>query len=252
MTLPPTNVGVERGARSQAGKCVWTLRRTSGDNVGQFEKRLLDELPAVVTKLVPAAAEVYVTLQEQGAYSGALVDTGMGEHPVDAAVELLTSEDYVRLDDLHAHLHSMCGHVQGWRVKPTLIFDSTEPRRLGEPSVSPSVLVFVERLDGATPEHFSRNWYIHAGHLDGEDAESEESTAERGREEAEGPDRCYRQNRVIEPITPTAWLVHGYTQLQMGFLLPPVGSEPYARARGEAPFDKWPPRILQGYEYRVL
>ena len=29
------------------------------------------------------------------------------------------------------------------------------------------------------------------------------------------------------------------------------GSEPYVRVRGEEPFDKWPPRILQGFEYRV-
>jgi hypothetical protein len=239
-------------ARSRPGKCVWTLTHASGDDVSEFRQRLLDELAGVVTKLVPTAAEVYVTLQEQAAYSGALVDAGAGQHPVDAALELLTSEDYVGLDELHAHLRSTCGHVQGWRVKPTLIYDSAAPRSVGEPSLSPNVLVFVERLDGTTPEHFSRNWYIHAGHLDGDEAESEESIAERRREEAEGPGRCYRQNRVLEPITPTAWLLHGYTQLQMGFLVPPVDGEPYARVRGEEPFDRWPPRILQGFEYRVL
>jgi hypothetical protein len=37
----------------------------------------------------------------------------------------------------------------------------------------------------------------------------------------------------------------------MGFLVPPVGSEPYDRVRGEDPFDKWPPRILQGFQYRI-
>ena len=112
------------------------------------------------------------------------------------------------------------------------------PSALGEPSAFPNVLCFIERLDGTTPEHFDRNWSIHAGHLDGQEAESEQSIAERRREEESSPGQLYRQNRVVEPVTPTAWVVHGYTQLRFPFLLPPVGDEPYARVRGEEDFDR--------------
>src|SRR5450432_2947646 len=34
-----------------------------------------------------------------------------------------------------------------------------------------------QRLDGTTPEFYSRNWYVHGGHLDGHEAESDTSRA---------------------------------------------------------------------------
>ncbi len=58
-----------------------------------------------------------------------------------------------------------------------------------------------QRLDGTTPEFYNRNWYIHAGHLDGQEAESEESRANRqrmeSREAARGTSRtgCSSQSR---------------------------------------------------------
>jgi hypothetical protein len=232
-------------------KCVWTLACGRAADRDELQKRLLTDLADAAVTLVERAVSVHVTVQDQTAFSGASVEAGGAVRPVDAVIELTTSEPYVPLDDFTAHLRTLADQVQGWRVKPTLIYDSTEPRLLGEPSPSPSVLVFVERLDGTSPEHFTRNWYIHAGHPDGQEGESEQSRAERRREEAEGP-RLYRQNRVLEPITPTAWLIHGYTQLQMGFSIPEMPIEPYARVRGEADFDRWPSRILQGPEYRVL
>jgi hypothetical protein len=241
--LMPTSESVD--------KCVWTLTCGSGGDADELQKRLLTELGDVATTLVPSTVGLHVTMQDRAAFSSAVVEAGEEARPVDAVVELTMSVGFVRLDEFTAHLRTLAGQVQGWRVKPTLIYDSTEARLLGEPSPSTSILVFVERLDGTTPEHFTRNWYVHAGHLDGQEAESEESLAERKREEALGP-RLYRQNRVIEPITPTAWLIHGYTQLQMGFSIPEMPIEPYGRVRGEDAFDRWPSRILQGLEYRVL
>ena len=180
------------------------------------------------------------------------VDCDGESRVVDAAIEVQTREEYPPLDDFHSYLRRNWFHVQGWRVKPTLIYDSTHPRALREASRSPSLLIFVERLDGTTPEHFDRNWYIHAGHPDGREVESDASRAERHREESEAPDRIYRQNRVVEPLTATAWTIHGYTQLQLGGFLPELGSDPYPRVRGEEDFDRWPPRIIQGFEYRIL
>ena len=233
-------------------KCIWTLTGLPNNDRGELSPQLLEELPKAITKLLPSAAEAYVTIQEADEYSGALVDIQGRSHHVDAVVEVVSSEPCPPLDEFHGYLRDSWTHAQGWRVKPTLIYDSSQPRALGEPSKSPTTFIFVERLDGTTPEHFDRNWYIHAGHPDGREAESEASLAERHREEAEAPDRLYRQNRVIEPITPTAWVIHGYTQLQLGFFVPELGPDAYPRVRGEEPFDRWPPRILQGFEYRIL
>ena len=212
---------------------------------------LTEELSRAVRKLLPSAQEAHVTIQDPKLLASS-VDEGLGALQVRAVLEVQTSAHWPALDDFHAYLRGGWSHVQGWQVVPTLIYDSTRSRRLGEPSVSPAILIFVERLDGTTPEHFHRNWYIHAGHLDGKEAESDASLAERHREQAAGADRLYRQNRVIEPVTPTTWLTHGYTQLQLGFTIPELPTEPYPRVRGEAAFDRWPPRIVQGFEYRIL
>jgi hypothetical protein len=232
-------------------KIIWTLTRERGVDVGDFHRSLLHDVAPTMADLVPSPVEVRVTLQEPTTYSRSSVDLGDDDRPVDAALELVASDSYVGLDEANAYLRAESGHVQGWRVRPNLIYDASTPSALGEPSAFPNILCFIERLDGTTPEHFDRNWWIHAGHLDGREGESDESIAERLREEQSGPGQLYRQNRVVEPVTPTAWVVHGYTQLQFPFLLPTVPDEPYARVRGEEDFDRWPPRIVQGHEYRI-
>lgn len=101
-----------------------------------------------------------------------------------------------------------CGHVQGWRAA---MYDAPERSVIGIRSVLPQTHVFVQRLDGTTPEHFDRNWFIHGGHGDGREAETDASREERRREEETKPGQRYIQNRILEPITPTAWVVHGHT-----------------------------------------
>ncbi len=232
-------------------KIMWTLARDHGTDIDEFQQSVLQDFAPEAGRLVSSTEEVRVTLQDPSAYSGAVIDLGDGERPVDAALELVAADSYVALDDVNEYLEARCGHVQGWRVRPNLIYDASTPVVLGAPSAFSNIFCFVQRLDGTAPDHFDRNWSIHAGHADGQEAESDASRAERRREEAAGPGQLYRQNRVLEPVTPTAWLIHGYTQLQFPFLLPSVGDEPYARERGEEPFDRWPPRILQGHEYRI-
>ena len=183
-----------------------------------------------------------MTIQEPTEYSGAFVELHGAPQRIDGVIEVLSSGSVPRSMSSTAISRPLdsCTRMAG---EAALIYDSSQPRALGEPSTSPTNFVFVERLDGTTPEHFDRNWYIHAGHSDGREAESEASLAERHREEAEAPDRLYRQNRVIEPITPTAWVLHGYTQLQLGFFVPVLGADAYPRVRGEEPFDRWPPEF---------
>jgi hypothetical protein len=223
-------------------KYAWTLVRPPS----------LDDLVAAIAELVPSACEARVTVQAEEAVLNAVVPVGGEEVAVDAVLELASDVECAPLDPFVAFLEERCAHVQGWRVRPTLIFDATQPLAVGGMSQFPNVLVFVQRLDGTTPEHFTKNWYKHAGHADGQEADSDTSRAERAREQAESPGGLYRQNRVLEPVTPTAWVVHGYTQLQLGFLVPEVPAEPYERTRGEEAFDRWPPRMVQGFEHRIL
>ena len=239
-------------SRRAVDKCTWTVAGSCVPSRSALPAQLHDELPAILSTLVPSAVEAHVTVQQRDQYSGANIATSTTSGCVDAVIEVETEEESPPLDDLHAYLRRTWLHVQGWRVKPTLIYDSTIPRTIGESSRSPAQIVFIERLDGTTRAHFDRNWFIHAGHFDGLEAQSEASLAERRREEEQSSDLLYRQNRVIETITPTAWRIDGYAQLQLGFFVPEVGADPYPRVRGEAPFDRWPPRILQGYEYRIL
>jgi hypothetical protein len=232
-------------------KICWTLAGPAGTGPDEFARDVLDELPAQVAERLPGAASVFVTLQKADEFSGAVVPVDGDERSVDALLEVEVADLYAPLDPVHDLLRSRCGHVQGWRVHPTLIYDASVPEPLGQPSSMPAVVAFVERVDGVTPGFFHRNWYIHAGHSDGREAESAASRAERAREEAT-PGIRYVQNRVIEPVTPTAWLIHGYTQLFFPMFMPSIeGQEPYERVRGEEAFDRWPTRILQGHEYRI-
>ena len=228
-------------------KYAWTLVR----NGGAQERWALDELGDAVGDLIPGVTDARVTLQAPAALLNATAPVGGVEQPIDAVLEITTMDECPPLDPWHEFLGGCCAHVQGWRVKPTVIFDATGALERGEQSDTPNVLVFVQRLDGTTPGHFDTNWYKHAGHADGNEAESEHSREERTREEAEHGG-LYRQNRVLEAVTPTAWVVHGYTQLQLGMLIPVVPAEPYERTRGEEAFDRWPPRMVQGPQHRIL
>lgn len=233
-------------------KIAWTLARPDDTASAAFRSLLLTEVGGRVIDLVPTAMTLAFTLQDEGEHSGALVPVGGDERPVDALLEAVTVDRHVALDAVHDLLRSHCGHVLGWRVKPTLIYDASTEAPVGEPSAYIQATVFIERLDGTPPEHFDRNWYIHAGHLDGQEAASPASEAESAKDLAAIPGARYVQNRIIEPVTPTAWLVHGYPQLLFPFHVPPVDPDvPYERTRGEEPFDRWPPRILQGPEYRL-
>jgi hypothetical protein len=219
-------------------KCTWTLVRARTTSRDGFDEWALSELGDALGAHLPGVSDARVTLQPPEAFGNATVPLGDGDALVDAMLEVTTTESYLPLDDWHAYLRARCAHVQGWRVAPTVIYDHTREPSPGEACDGPSIFVWLERLDGTTPEHFSREWYRHAGY----------GTDDAG---ADNPGGLYRQNRVLEPLTPTAWLVHGYTQLHFGFLIPDPGQVQYERTRGEEPFDRWPARYVQGPEHRI-
>ncbi len=234
-------------------KLVWTLIRPEGTGFTEFQQYVLEDLAEAAASLVSGTTQVRVTLQERHAFSGALVRIGEADQRVDAVIQLISTDAYVATDPVNAVLAANCGHVQGWRVKPTTIDDDSPEVALGKPSPFVQTLWMNQRIDGVTPDFYSRNWYIHGGHPDGQDAETEESRQNRREMEARGMKRWYIQNRVLEPITPTAWVINGFADLTFPAPLPIVGERYDPKDLfSEDHFDRWPPRVIQGAAYRVL
>jgi hypothetical protein len=256
---PALGAGSEQSAARTASlvatdKCTWTLVRPEGMTSADFQQYVLSDLAKAAGRLLPNSTSVWVTLQDPNEYSNAIVSVGGADRQVDAVLQVTSSDYYVGTEAVNAVLNANCGYVQGWRVHQTQIFDtSTPPPVVGKPLSLPHTIWFIERLDGETPEHFSKNWYRHGGHADGQEAESAQSRAylTENRKHFEG--HRYFQNRVVEPITPTAWVVHGYTDLTFAQFLPHVMEFEYELNKkvGEEHFLKWPPRLMQGRGYWV-
>ena len=254
---PDAGAGTGRPAHDQvADKLEWTLVRPAGMGAAEFGEYLLQDLAKAAGDLVADTTAVFVTLQEPNTFSGAIVKVGADDRRVDAVLQVMSSTPYVATDPVNAVLTANCGHVQGWRMHESVIFDESIAVPAGTALPSKQLLWINQRLDGTTPEFYDRNWYIHAGHADGKEEESEESRRrhEQRREQGEATsDRWYIQNRVREPITPTAWVVNGISDYLSPVFLDAGPGERYdpKLGLGEESFDKWPPRLFQGYTYRV-
>jgi hypothetical protein len=234
-------------------KCMWTLVRPDGTGIAEFQQYVLEDLAKAAGRLLPGATSVMVTLQEPNAFCGALVRVRDTDRRVDAVLQITSSGSYVATDPVNSVLSGSCGHMQGWRVHPTTIFDESAPVPPGMPVPFKQMLWINQRIDGTTPEFYNRNWYIHAGHLDGHEAESEESRRVHEQRGEQTNGHWYIQNRVLEPITPTAWVVNGYADYLADGFMPGPGERYDPKAgMGEESFDKWPPRLIQGVPYRVL
>ena len=202
---------------------MWTLVRPDGAGIAEFQRYVLDDLAEAAGGLVPGVNSVRVTLQERNAFCGGIVRFGDVDRRVDAVLQITSSDSYVATDPVNSVLSGNCGHVQGWRVHPTTIHDTSVAVPLGTAMPMKQMLWINQRLDGTTPEFYNRNWYIHAGHLDGEEAESDESRANRQRMESREGGAWYIQNRVLEPITPTAWVVNGFADYLTPAFIPGPG-----------------------------
>jgi hypothetical protein len=232
---------------------MWTLVRPDGAGIAEFQQYVLEDLAKAAGHLLPGATGVMVTLQEPNTFCGALVRVRDTDRRVDAVLQITSSGSYVATDHVNSVLSGNCGHVQGWRVHPTTIFDESAPVPPGMPVPFKQMLWINQRIDGTTPEFYNRNWYVHAGHLDGQEAESEESRRVHEQRGEQTNGHWYIQNRVLEPITPTAWVVNGYADYLADGFMPGPGERYNPKAgMGEESFDKWPPRLIQGVPYRVL
>jgi len=254
---PDTGAATARPPRDQvADKLMWTLVRPSDTSSSEFGEYLVHELGPAAAALVADSTGAFVTLQAPHAFSGAIIEGGAGDRRVDAVLQVLSSRPYGPTDPVNAVLAANCGHVQGWRMHEAIIFDETAPVAPGTKLSLTHMLWINQRIDGTTPEFYDRNWYIHAGHTDGKPEESDASRRRHEERHEQGEvttDRWYIQNRVREPITPTAWVINGMSDFLSPYVMPSGPGERYdpSQVMGEESFDKWPPRLFQGDVYRV-
>ncbi len=259
-STPPATVAAQgEGPTAQPAstqvrdKLAWTLVRPTRARMVEFQEYVLSDLAKAAGHLVPGTTAVFVAVQDPNEFSGAIVRVGAEDRRVDAVLQITSSGSYVPTDPVNTVLSANCGHVQGWRTHQTPIFDESAPVRPGTQVPHKQLLWINQRLDGTTPDFYDRNWYIHAGHLDGREAESEESRKVHEQRGQQTKGLWYIQNRVLEPITPTAWVVNGISDYLSDAFMPGPGERYDPKlGMGEESFDKWPPRLFQGYTYRVL
>ena len=252
--MAPSSGGTAQPAPAQVkDKFVWTLVRPIRAGMTEFREYVLHDLAEAAGRLVPGTTAVFVAVQDPNEFSGALVKVGADDRRVDAVLQITSSDSYVPTEPVNAVLTANCGHAQGWRVHQTPIFDESALVPPGAQVPHKQLLWINQRLDGTTPEFYDRNWYIHAGHLDGAEAESEDSRRVHDQRGERTKGHWYIQNRVLEPITPTAWVVNGISDYLSDAFLPGPGERYDPKlGMGEASFDKWPPRLFQGYTHRVV
>lgn len=233
-------------------KYIWTLIRPVGVRCDEFQHYVLSDLAKAAGEQLPGANSVRVTLQEPHAFSGAFVHVAGVDMRVDAVLQITSSIAYEATDPVLSVLNGNCSHVQGWRVHQSPIYDFSPAKPLGQRLPAHQTLWFNQRLDGMTREAYDYSWYLHAEHPDGQEAASDESRAILAAVAPHRQGNWYIQNRMREPITPTAWVVNGVSDWQTTQFMPSAGERYNPQdGMGEDPFDRWPPRLVQGYTYWV-
>jgi hypothetical protein len=247
-------MGDEAAMSTVHDKLIWTLIGPESVDRGEFRSYVLEDLAPAAGNLVEGTVSVKVTLQEPNAFCGATVRIGDRERRIDAVLQIASSRSYVAIDPVNSVLSGACFHVQGWRAHETVILDRSAPAPAGTP-VAPWQLLWInQRMDGKTPEFYDKNWYVHAGHLDGREEESTETKQllDQWRSAPSWEGLWYVQNRVREPITPTAWVVNGMSDYLSREPIPGPGERYNPKdGHGEDSFDRWPPRVVQGRTYIV-
>ena len=134
------------------------LVRPDEAGIAEFQQYVLDDLAEAAGRLVPGVNSVRVTLQERNVFCGGIVNVGGTDRRVDAVLQITSADSYVATDPVISVLSGNCGHVQGWRVDPTTIHDTSIAQPLGKPMPLKQMLWINQRLDGTTPEFYNRNW----------------------------------------------------------------------------------------------
>jgi hypothetical protein len=247
-------------------KLVYVVSRPTESSLTEFSAALCGDLGQAVAKELPTGARVRVRLRgdlftklfgSRPLYP--TVPFGGQEVPVDGVIDVLIPDaastlglrmDQHKLDSAHRVMEDATSTYQGWRVAEVSYANNLGDGCASEDSGFMGGGAFIRRVDGMTSERFSVEWHIHGVH---ENAR---------RPESHGP-RRYIQNRVVEPVTPTSWIIDGYEEAlvsveslnTMAQAEPPAGEEfsfdSIAAGPGEIPFFRMPCLLLFGYEYPI-
>lgn len=167
--------------------------------------------------------------------------------PLDAIVDVLIPDEAGQLDGVNAALAEATSTCQGWRVEPTILADNLPDPELGHRSEYIGGGGIIQRPDGMTRDRFSIEWHIHGAH-------SKALAAARGR-----PMLRNIQNRVVEPVTGTIWVLDGYEEASLpveifeNFPVPPPDQtfESVTAGPGETQYFRMPTPLLFGREYLI-
>jgi len=207
------------------GKYVFVLTRPAEQELPDFGDVLRSESGPAIRDDAPGLAGLRIVLREP-ATAAPDADAVDG---ADAVVELWVGPDHVPLDSTTKRLESSTSSVQGWRVSEEVVVDA-----LGQDPRPVDMFAFIQRLDGTSPEFFATNWRIHGT-----------GAATLAREQS-----CswrYLQNRVLEPVTPTRWVIDGYGSFRGEGPSLPESDDP-AHMPGEEPFWRVTSRLMLGRE----
>lgn len=132
-------------------------------------------------------------------------------------------------------------------MEPTVLADNLADPELGERSEYVGGGGIIQRPDGMTRDRFSIEWHIHGAHAKALYAQREAQM------------RRNIQNRVVEPVTGTIWVIDGYEEASLpieifeNFPVPPADQtfESTAAGPGETQYYRMPPPLFFGWEYLI-
>jgi hypothetical protein len=186
-------------------KLFYAVTAPLGSSLDEFSDALRTEIgPALARELV-VGSRVRVRIRDvpSSEHFGPLFAHVLCQDrdiPLDAVLDIAVADDVARLDHVHATLTDASSTCQGWRVVATPYADNVPDPEPGLLSDYIGGAVFIQRVDGMSRDRFSIEWHIHGVH---EVARAKAQQRPMGR---------YIQNRVIEPVTPTLWVIDGYEE----------------------------------------
>jgi hypothetical protein len=186
-------------------KLFYALTAPRGSSLDEFSDALRTEIGPTLARALDVGSRVRVRIRDVASseHFGPLfahVPCQDREIPLDAVVDIAVPDEVACLDHVHATLTETTSTCQGWRVVATPYADHVPDPEPGLPSDYIGGAVFIQRVDGMSRDRFSIEWHIHGVH---EVARAKAQQRTMGR---------YIQNRVVEPVTSTFWVIDGYEE----------------------------------------
>lgn len=235
-------------------KLFWALTAPIGCPLEEFSDGLRTTVGPAVAKELADGTRVRVRMRDDRFSQRLAESPWLARVPyrgqrlmLDAILDVVSPEANARLDGVNAVLADATSTCQGWRVDATALADNLPDPALGERSDYVGGGGFIQRPDGMSRDRFSIEWHIHGAHAKAKAAERER------------PMLRNIQNRIVEPVTGTIWVLDGYEEAALPaemfetFPVPPPDQsfESTTAGPGETQYFRMPPPLFFGWEYLV-